>query len=218
MQKPDEMPKTPISNRKKNANLENRKPAIRQRKLIKGIIEGKSAPEAGKDAGYKSRRASYQALKSPTVSKWVSRSYKRMGLSDDKITKPLRDALEAICFDKFGNQLPDHAIRLKVQELSIKLMGAYPAEKHQLEVNEPYYEIVNLIHYSRMDLENQKPFRQTIRNLDTKEEIVLEGEATLTDSEIPAALKQIGMSANRTPEIQAQIENKTPANTGPFKS
>jgi hypothetical protein len=215
MQKTDEMPKTPISNRKRNANLGNRKPSIRQRKLIKGIIEGKSPPEAGKEAGYKSRRASYQALKSPTVSKWVSRSYKRMGLSDDKITKPLRDALEAICFDKFGNQLPDHAIRLRAQELSIKLMGVYPAEKHQLEVNQPHYQIVNIIRYSDLDSENPKPLKQTIRNLDTKEEIVLEGEAILTESEIPSALKQIGMSANRPPETQPQIENKMPAN-GPF--
>jgi len=218
MQKTDKMLKAPTSNRKRNGNLGNRKLTIRQRKLLKGINEGKSIPQAGKEAGYKSRRASYLALKSPTVSKWVSRSYRRMGLSDDKITKPLRDALEAICFDKFGNQLPDHAIRLKAQELSIKLMGAYPADKHQIEVTQPRYQIVNVIHFGDKDLEHPKPLKQTIRNLDTQKEIVLEGEATHIDSEIPEVLKQIEMAANRTPEAQPQIENKTQANTVPFKS
>jgi len=211
------MARTRVDKRTLNCRLGNRKPTEKQRKLIRAKLEGKSVEIAGKEAGYCNRRAAYQALNSPTVQKWVKRSFKKHGLDDLTITKPIRDALEAICFDKFGNQLPDHAIRLKAQELSIKLMGAYPAEKHQIEVNQPRYMIVNLIHFSEKDLKNPKPIKQTIRNLDTKEEIVLEGEATHINSEIPSALKQIGMAANRTQETQQQIENKTPAN-GPFKS
>lgn len=212
------MAKTHVDKRTLNCRLGNRKPTEKQRKLIKARLEGKSVEIAGKEAGYCNKRAAYQALNSPTVQKWVKRSFKKHGLDDLTITKPLRDALQAACFDKFGNEVPDWPVRLKAHELQVKLLGVLPAEKHQLEVNQPRYQIVNILRFSEKDLENPKPLKQTIRNLDAKEEIVLEGEATLTDSEIPSALRQIGSSTNRLPETQPQIENKSPANTDPFKS
>ena len=211
------MAKTHVDKRTLNCRLGNRNPTKKQRMLIKGINEGKSVAVAGKEAGYTMTRAAYQALKSPTVQKWVKRSFKKLGLDDLTITKPLREALEATCFDKYGNELPDWPVRLKAHELQVRLLGVLPAEKHQIEVDQPRYQIINAIHFSEKDHTNLKPFKQTIRNLDTKEEIVLEGDATLTYSEIPSALKQIGMSANQTPETQPQIKNKTQA-SGPFKS
>jgi len=194
------MAQTHVDKRRINCRLGNRKPTEKQRALIKAVIQTigskKKIMEAAKEAGYASKRGTYQALKSPTVQKWVARSFKKLGLDDLTIITPIKEALKAVKYDKQGNEIPDWDVRLKAVDMQIKLMGSYPAEK--------------------IDLHNKGQIiqRVVIQRFAPPQEI---GEDVVPECIEVKPVSQLEDKLNRTSETQPQIENKTPAN-GPFKS
>lgn len=111
------------------------KPTLRETKLIKGIISGKTQQQAGIEAGYGggpktvSVTAS-QALQKPHVREALQQEMERQGITLEKIVKPIKDGLEAEKVSIVGNGedamaeiTPDHTIRLKSSQMAQKLIG-----------------------------------------------------------------------------------------------
>lgn len=146
------MAKTHVDKRRLNCRLGNRKPTEKQRALIKAVIEtmgnGKKIMEAAKEAGYASKSGTYQASKSPTVQKWVARAFKKLGLDDLTIITPIKEALKAVKYDKQGNEIPDWDARLKAADMQIKLLGQYPADRHEIKSDGELRLIVKIVKFS----------------------------------------------------------------------
>lgn len=99
---------------------------VKQRRLVQGVIEGKTQTQAAIDAGYSERSATVIASK--TLRKvnvyevyLIALSVNGITLSD--IVKPISLALKAELVSKNGNKLPDHNTRLKAATIALKTLG-----------------------------------------------------------------------------------------------
>jgi|WetSurMetagenome_2_1015567.scaffolds.fasta_scaffold957761_1 hypothetical protein len=122
-----------------------KKLSIRERKFIKGLIEGKSPSKAMVDAGYTQYTAWAKAkekVKEVQVSETIQALMEKRGISDDRLTEVLEKGLEAtkvisaliIAKDGEGMKdansmtrdfvdVEDYAIRHKYLETGLKLKG-----------------------------------------------------------------------------------------------
>ena len=79
-----------------------RGPTIRERKLIKGLIAGKSVIQSALDAGYSpenhnansARVSAHEALRKPTVRAEFERALENAGLTQDKLASELKNGLD----------------------------------------------------------------------------------------------------------------------------
>ncbi len=107
----------------------------RERRFVKGVVEGKSRIQAAKDAGYATSTAekkSYALLQRPLVSSALTNALERAGVTLVHIVQPIADALKATKshVNKDGvmveSQMPDHKIRLEASRDAVALLGGIP--------------------------------------------------------------------------------------------
>lgn len=113
----------------------------KEKKMIQGIVAGKSQERAAIDAGYAestARGKAYAVLQRPLVRSALTEAFERMGVTYEKILKPVADGLNAekiIAQRKIETldgsttetiTVPDHAIRLAAHDRAIALYGAVP--------------------------------------------------------------------------------------------
>ena len=108
---------------------------IKERRLIRGVVAGKSQTQAAIDAGYSPRSANEQAsraLAKDNVRSSLERLMDREGLTERKLLQPIKDGVVATRVvglalggtDEMKElEVPDHAIRLKASEQAWKLRG-----------------------------------------------------------------------------------------------
>lgn len=125
-----------IERQKKPAKL-----TTKQRKLIKGVVEGKTQKQAAKEAGLNEQYAS-DILKKPEVRATIQDLMEHMGLSDGALLIKHRELLNAQknisgVKDKGGNpmeadsgslefvEVPDYPVQCKALEMAYKLKGAF---------------------------------------------------------------------------------------------
>jgi hypothetical protein len=107
----------------------------RERRFVKGVVEGKSLTQAAKDASYSKSTAekkSYAILHRPLVRSELTKALERIGVTLEQIVRPIADALKAnksyVTNDGLmvESQVPDHKIRLGASRIAIALLGGIP--------------------------------------------------------------------------------------------
>lgn len=109
---------------------------IRERKLIEGVIAGKTKRQAAIDAGYQGKTpevisvAASNVLKKSNVQDALQEALEAHGLTPYKIVAVVADGMKA---DKvvitgkdeeaFADVVPDHSIRLKAAGMAAQFMG-----------------------------------------------------------------------------------------------
>lgn len=99
----------------------------RKRKLIKGIVDGKTQRQSAIDAGYSPKSAESQAsqiLKDPKVQQSLQDMMDEAGLSNDILLSKHVELLHA----KRG-EVPDYQTQTKALEMALKLKGAFVEKK-----------------------------------------------------------------------------------------
>ena len=114
--------------------------SIKERKLVQGVLQGKSVRQAAKDAGYARSTAevkSYGILKRPRVQSLLTDALERAGITPDRLAHVLAEGLQAtkIMETQDGRkEVPDHRIRLEAYEQATKAYGFVPKSQ---ELPEP---------------------------------------------------------------------------------
>lgn len=113
-------------------------PTLKEKKLVKGLIEGKTQEAAGIEAGYTpsvARARISDIIARPRVQSFLTDALERLGVQPGDIVGPLADALKACKRVKipFDNALlevdaPDHATRLAAYDRVSALYGVIPRE------------------------------------------------------------------------------------------
>ncbi|TMQ28008.1 MAG: hypothetical protein E6K65_13160 [Nitrospirae bacterium] len=108
----------------------------RERRFVKGVVEGKPLTQAAKDAGYATSTAekkSYAILQRPLVKSEMTKALERAGVTLVHIVQPIADALTATrsyIDPKSGllieTSVPDHKIRLEASRDAVALFGGIP--------------------------------------------------------------------------------------------
>lgn len=96
---------------------------IKQKKLVKGIVAGKSQKDAAKDAGLNEQYAS-DILKKPEVKASLQELMEAAGLSDDVLLSKHKELLNAKRED-----VPDYQTQKSALEMAYKLKGAFVEKK-----------------------------------------------------------------------------------------
>lgn len=120
---------------------------VREQRLVKGVVQGKSKRQAAIDAGYSPKSANaiaHEALRKPTVQAAFQRALKKAGITEDKLAQVMREGLDAqkvisaVVVGADANEktqdfidVPDHPTRHKFLETAIKVKGLDPAVKVQ---------------------------------------------------------------------------------------
>lgn len=112
-------------------------PTVREKKLVKSLIEGESIREAGRQAGYAPSTCEggvYAIIRRPRVVSFLTEAMDKAGITSDKLAGVLLDALEAkktVFNPKLGELLteyPDHDVRLKGYDRAVAAHGVIPRE------------------------------------------------------------------------------------------
>lgn len=111
---------------------------IRQRKLVKEVVSGKTLAAAAKDAGYSGTEGSlrveaHKTLKKPNVAAAMERALDAAGLTIPKTAQIVAEAAEAdsVSLSKSGdivNLGPDHRVRLDAAKTAAKWRGIGESE------------------------------------------------------------------------------------------
>lgn len=108
---------------------------VKEKKFIKGIVEGKTKRQAAKDAGYTGSPETLsvtasQVLKNPNVQEELAKALDKHGITLDKAIEPVAKALKATKVvihgdkeDAFAEVVDDIELQLKGHDRAMKLMG-----------------------------------------------------------------------------------------------
>jgi DNA-binding CsgD family transcriptional regulator len=102
---------------------------LKERKLIKGIVAGKSQTQSAVDAGYSVRSAAALAthtLKKVNVRNALLAAMQKAGITDEALADKMREGMDA----QTDKDRPDHAIRHRFLETALKVRGDFAPEKH----------------------------------------------------------------------------------------
>lgn len=105
----------------------------KERKAAAARLAGKSLREVGEIAYPKAKQPksnAAQALGRPRVQKAMTEALKEAGATPEKIAKIVSEGLDATHRDFEGNEHPDHNVRHKFVDTSIKVYGGYAPDKH----------------------------------------------------------------------------------------
>ena len=123
-----------------------KKAAIKRKKLIAGIVAGKTQKQAAIDAGYSKKTAETQAsqiLKEPQVKSNLEKALDKAGLTDKRLADKhieLLDAqktVSAVSGKDAGAgtvdfvDVPDYQTQARALDMAYKLKGGY-VEKHEM--------------------------------------------------------------------------------------
>ena len=70
-----------------------------------------------------------QVMKRPAVQKAITEALNDAKVTPDRVAKVISDGLDAEHTDFEGNKNPDHVIRHKFADMSLKVLGGYAPEK-----------------------------------------------------------------------------------------
>lgn len=122
----------------KTAPVKAKKLSLKQKKLVKEVISGKTQKEAAKSVGYSKTYAS-ELLNKPELSVSIRDLMSHMGLSDGHLLIKHRELLNAqkqLSGVKDANsgslefvEVPDHVVQAKALEMAYKLKGAFVEKK-----------------------------------------------------------------------------------------
>ena len=110
---------------------------VKQKKLIKGVAEGKTQKQAAIDAGYSPKCAdeiASQQLNKDSVKQTLQQLMEKMGLSDDELLVKHKELLNAKRQVSDGTKLvdlPDYQTQIRALDSAYKLKGAY-VEKREV--------------------------------------------------------------------------------------
>ena len=100
---------------------------IKERRLIQGVVAGKSQTQAAIAAGYSPRSANEQAsraLAKDNVRSSLERLMDREGLTERKLLQPIKEGMAAkALYQGLETPAPDHMSRLRSTEMAWKLRG-----------------------------------------------------------------------------------------------
>lgn len=103
--------------------------SVKEQKLVKGVVEGKTITQSAKDAGYSEKTAysiGSEVLKKPEVQSRLQQALDKAGVTNGKIAKVINGGLDN----------PDDNIKHKFTDTAIKVKGGYSPEKHKVEVTD----------------------------------------------------------------------------------
>lgn len=103
-------------------------------KVAEGLARGLSKREAVRQAGYSPMTAEKKAsaiVNRPLVQSALTEALERLGVTMDRIVKPVVDALDATVVARtlvgpMKTKLPDHRIRLEAHDRLVSLYGGTP--------------------------------------------------------------------------------------------
>ena len=101
-------------------------------KVAAGRLAGMSLTEIGKYAYPKTKypkTMAKQALRKPAVQNTITEALKGQKVTPDRVAKVISEGLDATHTDFDGNKNPDHVIRHKFADMSLKVLGGYAPEK-----------------------------------------------------------------------------------------
>ena len=107
----------------------------RQRRLLAGVVAGKTTRQAAVEAGFseETARSGYgsKVLRIPAIRSALADAMRRKGLTVSKIAGRLNEALDATRGEFYKGRsvpsdLPDHRIRVEACHLSAQLYGQLP--------------------------------------------------------------------------------------------
>lgn len=118
------------------------KPNTRQRRYVKGIVDGKSKAQAARDAGYAESvalKAGDKIESKPAVQSAFRELLEKAGITDEKLAKRLNEGLDAKETKFFQHQglviskrtVVDHGARKNYLDTVLKLKG-HLVEKHEI--------------------------------------------------------------------------------------
>lgn len=128
---PQESPAIPPKKRPFKKSL-----SVRQRKLIRGLVDGKTITQAGLDAGYgrgvnrtSAASCASSELKKPLIAAALEAALRRQGMTVDDSVKAVKDAHGAEKTEVSGHpatglterKVPDHKVRLAAAEMNFRL-------------------------------------------------------------------------------------------------
>ena len=122
--------------------------SIKERKLVQGVLQGKSVRQAAKDAGYAKSTAevrSYGILKRPRVQSLLTDALEQAGITPERLAQVLTDALDATRMIETKNgtrEVPDHRIRLDGCEQATRAYGFVPKSQELPEPPPPGLSVV----------------------------------------------------------------------------
>ncbi len=110
-----------------------KKLTIKDHKILKGKLAGKTSKEIARDVGYKNPDTNgavtvRQRLQKPTLQAALHKELARQGITLEKIVKPIAEALEASepIYTKAGEYVGDkinHSVRLQASDRAAKYLG-----------------------------------------------------------------------------------------------
>lgn len=117
--------------------------SIRERKMLKGIVNGLRPSEAARQAGYAESTIKAhlnQILGKPRVIEAINKILDDQGLSDEKLIEVLAKGIDATEFHyatlegKITDTMesPDWRTRYKFLDTALKLKGIYPLKKKEV--------------------------------------------------------------------------------------
>ena len=122
--------------------------SIKERKLVQGVLEGKSMRQAAKEAGYAKSTAevkSYGILKRPRVQSLLPDARGQAGIMPERLAQVLADPLDATRTIEMKNgtrEVPDHRIRLDADEQATRAYGVVPKSQELPEPPPPGLSVV----------------------------------------------------------------------------
>lgn len=104
----------------------------KMRKVVVGKLAGMSLREIGAYAYPNTKQPKVMAnqmLKHPAVQKALDKALTDNKVTPDRVAKVVSDGLDAVQTDFEGKTSPDHVIRHKFADMSIKVLGGYAPDK-----------------------------------------------------------------------------------------
>lgn len=111
---------------------------VKQAKLVKGVVQGKTKRQSAKDAGYSGSPETLsvtasEVLKNPNVQEYLVEQLMKMDLAGPDLVAPVAKALKAkkIIFhgkdsnEAFAEEVEDIELQLKGHDRAMKLLNVY---------------------------------------------------------------------------------------------
>lgn len=100
---------------------------MKDSKIIKGKLEGKTSIQIGEEVGMKPQSVR-KRLQNATIKDALAKALEKHNLTIDRVLKPIDEALDAsnAIYSKDGtfiDSIPNHTVRLAASDRASKLMG-----------------------------------------------------------------------------------------------
>lgn len=107
---------------------------VKQRKLIKARVEGKTLRESAQEAGYSGPESAHRALKTGNANAAMIAALERRGITDDKIAAKVDELMDAtkLVGKNADVVAPDNAARLGAVSEANKIKGVYAPTKQEI--------------------------------------------------------------------------------------